>query len=302
MLEQRASAKTAIRRSYSGAQVRSKRVRRAEESRQLDTLGKQTEVVELQGDLLFAEAEKISRRMFLNASAISHFVLDTERVFRIDPVAFDLLVSVRKTLAQQGKHLVLAGPDRHHRLSGRWPASVPDWFPNIDAALEFFEDRVLGSEPQTAKAVPEEVPLEAFDILAGFPPKEIGQLKKQLVKHSFAEGERIIEIDTPADGLFFLERGRVNVSIPLAGNKEDYRIGTIDPGNIFGELALFEAYARTANITAATDGAFFVLKAAALQDLMKSSAAVYQRLILAVGRSLADRLRRANDEIRALAQ
>ena len=302
LLEQRATAKTAIRRSFSGAQVRSKRIRRAEDNKKLDLLGHKIEVVELQGDLLFAEAEKISRRIILDAETVSHFVLDTERVFRIDPLAFDLLCSVRKALAAQQKHLVLAGPDRMHQLSGKWPATVPDWFPNIDSALEFFEDRLLGAERAPAQAADNIVEIRAFDILAGLPSKAVDALAKRMKRRSVAEGQSLIAMGAPADGLFFLTRGRVNVSIPLAGSTGEYRISTIDSGNIFGELALFEASTRTANVVAATKVEVFVLTEAAVNDLLSHYPEVYRRLILAVGRSLADRLRRANEEIRALAQ
>jgi glutaminase len=299
LLEQRATAKTAIRRRYSGAMVRSKRVRRSEDGQRLDRLGDKIQVIELQGDLLFAEAEKISRHIVQDAETVSHFILDTERVFRIDPLAFDLLCSVRKSLAGQNKHLVLAGPDRLHQLSGKWPVAVPDWFPNIDAALEFFEDRLLGAGP--GRPAEDAVDIEAFDILAGLPAKAIGVLRKRLARRSFNEGDRLIERGKPADGLYFLRRGRVDVSIPLIGGSGQYRISTIDAGNIFGELALFEASTRTADVVAATKGEALILSGTALNELLVHHPDIYRRLILAVGRSLADRLRRANDEIRALA-
>jgi glutaminase len=302
LLEQRATAKTTIRRSYSGDQVRSKRIRRSEENRRLDGLGNRIEVIELQGDLFFAEAERISRHIVLEAEPVTYFVLDTERVFRIDPLAFDLLCSVRKTLASQQKHLVLAGPDRLHQLSGKWPVTVPDWFPNIDSALEFFEDRLLAPERGRVAPAQDAVGLRDFDIFAGMSSKEMGVLEKCLQHRCFIEGDTLIKVGSAADGLYFLQAGRVNISIPLAGEEGTYRIGTIDAGNIFGELALFDAASRTANVVAATDGQVFVLTTAGLVDLQAHHTAVYQRLILAVGRSLADRLRRANDEIRALAQ
>jgi glutaminase len=302
LLEQRATAKTAIRRSYSGALIRSKRVRRSEENKKLDNLGRKVEVFELQGDLLFAEAEKISRRVIQDAETVSHFILDTERLFRIDPLAFDMLCSVRKSLAGQQKHLVLAGPDRLHQLSGRWPTTVPDWFPNIDSALEFFEDRLLGAESSSGRPTQEIVEIGAFDVLAELPRKMLGIIEKKLVHRTFFEGELLITLGERADGLYFLRQGRINVSIPLASGNGEYRISTIDAGNIFGELALFDSSTRTANIVAATKGEVLVLTTAAVNNILTNNPDVYRCLILAVGRSLAERLRRANDEIRALAQ
>ena len=127
-------------------------------------------------------------------------------------------------------------------------------------------------------------------------------LEKRLNSHKFDEGDVLIKIGTPADGLYLLQRGRVNIAIPVAGSKGDYRIGTIDAGNMFGELALFDSSLRSATVVAATSGQASVLSASAVKDLQSHHPQVYQRLILAVGRSLADRLKRANAEIRALAQ
>jgi glutaminase len=302
LLEQRASAKTAIRRIYAGAEVRSKRVRAGEDSRKLDKLGRQIEVVELQGDLLFAEAEKISRRIIQDSATVTFFILDTERAYRIDPVAFDLLYSVRRQLADRGKHLVLAGSDRFASWQANWSSAVPDWFASIDQALEFFEDRLLDLGTGGRAVEEKRIAIGNFDLLHGLAGKDLGAIEKRGKVKKFAQGDRLVEMNTPSDGVFFLLKGRVDVSIPLAGSAKPYRVGTIDAGNVFGELALFDSFPRTANINGATAGEVLVLRNADLNALKDEAPAAYLRLVLAMGRSLAERLRRANEEIRALAR
>jgi glutaminase len=301
LLEQRASAKTAMRRLYTGAEVRSKRVREGEDRRKLDTLGRQIEVVELQGDLLFAEAEKVSRRIVQDSAAATYFILDTERAYRIDPVAFDLLFSVRRKLAEKGKHLALAGSDRFASWHANWSTAVPDWFASVDQALEFFEDRLLDPVP-VRRGEEKKIALGGFDLMKGLSEKEIAAIEERGETKSFVPGERLVEMNTPSDGLFFLLKGRVDVSIPLAGSAQPYRVSTIDAGNVFGELALFDSFPRTANIIGAVPGEMLVLRNSDLNALRNEAPNAYLRLVLAMGRSLAERLRRANEEIRALAR
>lgn len=302
LLEQRTTAKTALRRSYRGSDVRSKRLRRQEDTQRLDALGGQIGVLELQGDILFAEAEKISRRIIQDAATVSYFVLDTERAQRIDPVAFDLLCTVRNTLAGQGKHLVLTGQNCFASWDADLSPLAPHWLPSIDEALEHFENLLLQTAPPAYPTPVTEPSLRDFAVLAEFSAEELDAVSALATKLIFNEGQRLIKINTPADGLFFLLTGHVNVTVPLPGGAGPYRISTIDAGNVFGELALFDAHPRTADVVAATPGEALVLSSDALQELRAQRLDIYSRLVLAIGRSLATRLRRANDEIRVLAR
>ena len=71
---------------------------------------------------------------------------------------------------------------------------------------------------------------------------------------------------------------------------------------MFGELALFGTAPRTADIIASTAGEVLVLDRTAFGELKDQHPATYTALLLAVGGSLSERLRRANSEIRALSR
>ena len=71
---------------------------------------------------------------------------------------------------------------------------------------------------------------------------------------------------------------------------------------MFGELALFGNAPRTADVVAATAGSVLVLDRFALDRLREGQPHAFSALVLAVGSSLAERLRRANSEIRALSR
>ena len=65
---------------------------------------------------------------------------------------------------------------------------------------------------------------------------------------------------------------------------------------------LFGNAQRTADVIAATRGTVLLLDGDALADLMENAPATHAALVVAVGASLAERLRRANAEIRALSR
>ena len=80
------------------------------------------------------------------------------------------------------------------------------------------------------------------------------------------------------------------------------RVSTIDAGNVFGELAIYGQTRRTADVLAASDGTLLELDDDAILELAAEDPKLHAALALAVGRSLADRLGRANREIQALSR
>lgn len=129
----------------------------------------------------------------------------------------------------------------------------------------------------------------------------ISSLAALLQQRHFAPGETIIAQNAPAHELYFLIEGRVDVSVRI-GAGPGHRVATIDAGTMFGELALFGTTPRTADVIATTAGELLVLERGAFDDLRLKHPETYTALLLAVGGSLSERLRRANSEIRALSK
>ena len=86
------------------------------------------------------------------------------------------------------------------------------------------------------------------------------------------------------------------------GNGPSHRVSTVEAGTVFGELALFGQGPRTADVIAASNDRVLVLDRAGLDALAEERPHTHAALVLAVGASLAERLRRANAEIRALSR
>jgi glutaminase len=295
LFEDRGSGLVPFRRMYRGDEVRSKRVRRQDQVKKLDRYGHLISIYELQGEFGFVEAERVTRRLIDDKATAYSFIVDLTRVLRMDAVATDLLNTARQTLQKAGKSFAIVSHS----------ATLPETFgqdlhfPSIDRALEFYEERLL--EQAGAELAVQKVPLEEFDIFQGLESRLLLELSRRMKPRRFSPGETLIVQNSRADELFFLTEGRVDVAV-RTGNGPSHRVSTVEPGTIFGELAIFGAGPRTADVLGASDGTVMVLDRDALDDLDRHAPDVKAALVLAVGASLAERLRRANAEIRALSR
>lgn len=296
LFEHHSGSLVPFRRVFRGNDVRSKRVRRREEVACLDKVGHKIIVYELQAELRFIEAERVARRVIADRDTADHFILDLTRVVRLDSIAFDLLSNARATLNAEGKELaiVTASPEVPYAFTHG------NRFATLDTALEEVEERVLVGAGVNAAA--HRVELADFELLQGFSPDAIAQLASYLKAVPFSEGEALIRQNAEAWDLFFLVSGRVDIIVRQGSGGPKLRVGTIDPGNIFGELALFARDPRTADVVGAVAGEVLVLDDRAVADLRFERPELFVALLEAVGRSLAERLRRANREILAISK
>lgn len=295
LFEDRGGGLVPLRRVYRSDEVHSKRVRRHEQARKLDRYGHLIAVYELQAELGFIEAERVTRRIIEDLDSAYYFVIDLTRVLRIDGVAVTLLNTARRTLQEAGKGFAVVS------ISGELPHTFEQdmHFPNVDQALEYFEDRLLeqAGSGQTDAAVP----LAEFDLLAGLDEAMLTALARRLKPQPFEPGTKLIAQNARADELFFLIEGHVDITVRV-GNAPSHRVSTVEPGTVFGELALFGHAPRTADVVAVSTGTALVLDRDALDELAANAPAAHNALVMAVGASLAERLRRANAEIRALSR
>ncbi len=296
LFEDRGSGQDPVRRFYRGTDVRSSRVRRQEEVKALDHDGHAIAVCELQGELSFMEAERVTRRIGGELSGFASLIVDMSRLKSVDKVGEELLLMLRDTLASTGHGFAIVSLDARLRAMGGTNS-----FGAIDDALEFFEDQLLERVLPATDAGPSRVELKQFSLLADWSAEDFDTLMAELQPRDFEDGESLIMAGTPARSLYFLVEGRVNVMIAVA-NGALRRISTIDAGNVFGELALFGQARRTADVVAVSSGRVLELTTEGIARLSEKAPRVHTALALAVGRSLADRLGRANREIQALSR
>jgi glutaminase len=298
MLSHRGVPRAALRRLYHGTEVRSRRVRRAAARRILDEVGERIAVFEVHGDLFFANTEQLIRGTL--SERADHLVLDVKRVASIDRVAAAMLRGLADGLTAAGKSVVFTGGDAKIQLA----LSLNDalFARDVDEALESFEDALLeGAGIAQVDAQPP-IFLADFELVGSFDAGELETLAAALERRTYGTGQVLIREGAPADTLYFIEDGMVEVRIVRDDGSGYIRLGAVEPGNVVGELALLGGAARTAEAVAVSRTTTLELNAAAFDALGASHPAVTTKLLVAIGRSLAGRLRRANAEIAALSR
>ena len=105
--------------------------------------------------------------------------------------------------------------------------------------------------------------LRQSPLLGGLSPTATRLLLQGLSRREVRTGAQIVTEGTRGDEFFFLESGSVVVSKRDAG-----QVGTLGPGDFFGEIALVSEVPRTATVAAVNDCVLLVLGRAAFASVL----------------------------------
>jgi CPA2 family monovalent cation:H+ antiporter-2 len=139
-------------------------------------------------------------------------------------------------------------PHLYQHLEARQAAALTRVQTELDAVRERAERHAAAIKTFT----PEEL-AAAFPLFAGLTPEQREVLVLHFRPHTAAPGERIIRAGDPADALYLISQGEVEVTL------DGRRIGTRGPGEFFGEMALLSGDHRTADVTALDYSRFAML-------------------------------------------
>jgi CRP/FNR family cyclic AMP-dependent transcriptional regulator len=133
--------------------------------------------------------------------------------------------------------------------------------------------------------------LRSHAVLGQLPPDALEQLSGYVVRRRVERGATIFAKGDPGQGLMAVVRGSVRISLPGAGGREVV-LNRMGAGEVFGEMALLDGQARSADATAIEDCELLVVDRRSLLHLMHQKPEVAITL-LAV---LCARLRRVNEQ------
>ena len=291
-----------VRARYTLQNVRSKRRRTAAEGRQLDALGPQAEVFELQGDLRFATLEPVLRAMVAGSAQLT--VLDFKRVGHVDNGAARMLAGLASRCAALGQHLVLSRVRRGETLGGLdgllAPQAIPvvHYQPALDAALEWCERRLL-AHPADSGAAHGVQSLADNRLCRGLSADEVAQLQALLQRSQHESGTLIVQRGQPADALYLLVGGEVSVIVGLPGGGHK-RLSTLSAGMVFGEAALIAGGQRSADVRADTAVDCWALRAEVFEGLKQAQPRLAITLLHNLLASASDTIGRLTAEVAAL--
>ncbi|MEM0907386.1 MAG: SulP family inorganic anion transporter [Pseudomonadota bacterium] len=274
-----------VMRSFSSA-VRHSMVDRGPEARNaILHYGHRNHIVELKGHLFFGTANRLYQEVmsFLAQSQPLSLVLDFRRVQSIDSSAVYSFEKLVQRCQHHGTRIAVTGlSDRLGRASGLSLALARGKavaFDDQDEGMEWAEDRLLntltfeGDGPANGKL------LSIFKTLAGH-----SALVKQLLP-----GDALVNIGEPSNGYYMVEDGQLAVTIPTQDGK-GFRIRTVGPGALIGEVGHYTGAARTATVAAQTPCQVLHLTQNALDQLERDDPASASTLHKYAAQYLATRL------------
>jgi SulP family sulfate permease len=298
--------KSIVKRTYSGDQIRSKKVRTLKNNQLLEERGKGIIVYELRGPLFFGSADNLAREIEGALDDFTYCILDMKRIDEIDSTGAKILGQISKKVTACGKYLQISYLSANPSLSdflkamGAYEALGEDcFFADTDAALEWAEDNVLTQSIDLAGASGK-VHLAQMDILRDFTAHEIDLLDRKLTTETFDKGDTIVKEGDTDRRLFLLVKGLVGVRIHLPQSDRSKRLITYSAGVTFGELAFLDGSPRSAEVRAEEDSETYVLRPDDFSLLQQENPAIAVKLIRNIALEISERLRIRTNEVRAL--
>ena len=135
---------------------------------------------------------------------------------------------------------------------------------DLDRALEWSEKRRLEQE----RLVPPDaaVPIERMLAMVFPDPADRTLFKGHLTPYEFAAGDTLIVQGADSDDLLFLEAGRVEVRLKLAGRRA-VGLRAMAPGTVVGEIGFYLGLSRSASVVATQPGRAYRLTRASLEQI-----------------------------------
>lgn len=266
-----------LRDSFSG-------VRRTTESVEiLEAHADKCVILELGGDLLFAETETVVRTITDEQENMELLILDLRKVDDFGPVALRMMTQLLSNFEAEGKSICLIDPDGAvtSQLASECSMTIAS-FPGHPAAMEWAETHILERfAPELVS--PQSVDVAATATLEPVSREDVQKIEELLEDRRYEAGHVIRRIGQPFTGIQFIVSGRVS----LTGRATDgsrFRQATLGPGMTFGEIALGASGQQQTTVTALETTKVRVLTHHALEDLEKDHPDTALRLWKAIAR------------------
>lgn len=294
-----------VRRALDGTVRASLKVRSPEARARLQPLARQIRIFELEGTIFFGTADRLQSDIENLPEGTRYAILDFRHVTDIDASGARALETIGHTAARRGLQVLLSHL-RQDETHGRFLAAlgidgaVPRqyWFPDLDRALEWAEDRLLGQERFEDGP---ELALQDMALLAGLDAEEAVRVTALLERHELSHGEAVFKEGDPGDRLYLIARGAVSIKVRLTDAARARRLATFVPGVFFGEMSMIEGGQRSADAFAKGDCVvLYSLGAAQLAQLVREHPQTGIKLYRNLNREIAARLRVTSDALRAL--
>ena len=277
------------------------------ETRILEQKGDQAVIFELQGSLFFGTTQQLLSQLDPEIKTRHFIILDMKRVQSVDVTAAHLLRQVRDSLAERKSLLLLSNlreslPNGNNLREFLEQTGVTDnsetvrIFPELDSAIEWVEDRLLGEAELTQPEPQTSLQLSEMELFKNHKDDTLVDLEARLENRFYAAGEAIYSCGEVGDSIYLIRRGSVKIFAPIGAGRTRH-IASFGRGDFFGGLAFLDGRPRGDEAITATEAEFFVLSKEQFGILSEEHKKLALTLLSALSRSLALRLRHSETEI-----
>jgi MFS superfamily sulfate permease-like transporter len=293
-----------VRRTFSGGEMQSKRIRPARDVTILRETGSQRAILQLEGVLFFGNADDLSARIKTMFNEADMIALDLRGISDIDVSGATILENIIAKSGGWKKELLLCEvPTAHHNIIRtvvrKAVKSEEPIKSDLDAALEWMEEKSLHLHSDK-RAQADVLDLRDIDFLAGIDDADLDRLGAFLSRRDFAKGETICSEGEDGDRMWLLAKGSVSVRLMLGDGKGYRRITSLARGTTLGEMALVEAARRSATVVADEPVICYELRRGDFDRLLAEHPQLATKLLANLSRELARRLRKTSDDLRNL--
>lgn len=310
-----------LRAHYSLADASLGVVRSTELSRITSQFGDRCQILEVSGDLGFAETETMARTIVELDDDVSMVIIDFQGVDDFGRAAILMLASLTASWRNAGKDIIfidwtetlvehlldyievrddLELPDPRDKAKAAsaghidmpWESDEPEeeiqgefrLFDNRSAALEWAELRLAhryARQILQTDDAPREP--ETAPVFDFLEDRDVNVLADYMELRSYTAGTVIRRVGQPFGGIYFIRSGRVELA---AEGRDDtrYRHVYLSPGSTFGEFALSYTGRQLTTIRAIDDAEILVLSAQKIAEIEKSDPQLAIRLWTAIAR------------------
>src|SRR4051812_30945539 len=113
-----------------------------------------------------------------------------------------------------------------------------------------------------------EVQLQGSPLFGSLPERQLDALMRHARRRVFRRGETIFRHGDIGNALFLLENGRVKVVV-TSEQGEEVLLAGLGPGEVFGELSVFDGLPRSATVVVLEDVVSLQLDRAAFQEQVR---------------------------------
>lgn len=299
-----------IRRKSYVSQRKSTWYRPEAEMRILEQKGGTAVIFELQGSLFFGTTHHLYSTLEPELRTRDYVLLDLQRVQSVDLTAAHTLNLVRDMLAERNATLLLSSvreslPNGRNlreffELTGLTGGDSPVLImPTLESAIEWVEGRLLGDlEQPPAEAAPLE--LHEMELFQGRKDETLVDLEACMEKRSWKAGESIFRRGDPGDMIYLIRSGEVRLMVSVGGSAQLHHTATFGRGDFFGGLSFLDCRPRDNDAIAEQETQMFVLSLEKFNQLAEEHKRIAFIMLSAIARTLAIRLRHADDELMLL--